>query len=405
MIITRLKLTNWRNFTDVDVPLRDRAFIIGPNASGKSNLLDAVRFLRDVAQREGGGLQAAVRRRGGVREIRSLSAHAGGGVGLEVHLSRDSDEPVEWKYRLVFNVERSGHHRIMVHEESAEHQGKILLQRPNQDDKDDPELLTETALEQINANRRFRAVAEFFDEVTYLHLVPQLVRHGAEIGGNRLENDPFGQGVLERIAAADSETRRSRLDQIAASLSFIVPQLEDLAFERDEITGRPHLKARFSHWRGGEVWQRESQFSDGVWRLIGLLWALLERPKQGGALLLEEPEISLHRDVMLHLAGLIYFSSRPDWRDWYEKAGKPLDNLRERRQVILTTHSPDLLCDQGIDGWEVLCITPDKDGSAVKPLAANPGIRKALESGVMPGVVAPFRNQSGMLPPHLGFPL
>ena len=102
MIITRLKLTNWRNFTDVDVPLLDRAFIIGPNASGKSNLLDAIRFLRDVAKREGGGLQAAVARRGGVRQIRSLSAHSGGGVGVEVHLSRDADEPVEWVYRLVF---------------------------------------------------------------------------------------------------------------------------------------------------------------------------------------------------------------------------------------------------------------------------------------------------------------
>ena len=44
MIISRLKLTNWRNFTEVDVPLRDRVFIIGPNASGKSNLLDARRY-------------------------------------------------------------------------------------------------------------------------------------------------------------------------------------------------------------------------------------------------------------------------------------------------------------------------------------------------------------------------
>ncbi len=44
MIITRLKLENWRNFTDVDIPLSDRAFIIGPNASGKSNLLDAIRI-------------------------------------------------------------------------------------------------------------------------------------------------------------------------------------------------------------------------------------------------------------------------------------------------------------------------------------------------------------------------
>ena len=95
MIITRLKLENWRNFTDVDIPLSDRAFIIGPNASGKSNLLDAIRFLRDVAKREGGGLRTAVLRRGGVRQIRSLSSHSNSGITIEVHLSRDSDEPVQ----------------------------------------------------------------------------------------------------------------------------------------------------------------------------------------------------------------------------------------------------------------------------------------------------------------------
>ncbi len=241
MIITRLKLTNWRNFTDVDVPLLDRAFIIGPNASGKSNLLDAIRFLRDVAKREGGGLQAAVGRRGGVRQIRSLSAHSGGGVGIEVHRSRDSGEPAEWEYRLSFNVERSGIHRTLVQEEIVKHRGQVLLQRPAQDDNADSELLTETALEQVNANRRFRAIAEFFDEVTYLHLVPQMVRFGAEIGGNRLENDPFGQGFLERIAGTNNRTRQSRLNKIATSLSSIVPQLEAITFERDPTTGQPHL--------------------------------------------------------------------------------------------------------------------------------------------------------------------
>ncbi len=395
MIIARLKLTNWRNFTDVDVPLRDRAFIIGPNASGKSNLLDAVRFLRDVAMREGGGLQAAVRRRGGVRQIRSLSAHSGGGVGIEVHLSSDSDEPVEWMYRLVFTVERSGNHRILVQEEVVEHNGETLLQRPDHDDMEDRELLTETALEQINANRQFRAVAEFFDEVTYLHLVPQLVRFGAEIGGNRLENDPFGQGFLERIAATNSKTRQSRLKKIATSLSHIVPQLEEITFERDRATGQPHLNARFDNWRAHDVWQREDQLSDGTLRLIGLFWSLLER---GGPLLLEEPEISLNRDIVLRLSGLIYRLSVPVRR----RRGD--ERYSERRQVILTTHSPDLLCDQGIDGREVICITPGRDGSTVKTMAQDDGLREVLKAGVMPGEIAPFRNQAFTLPMNLGIP-
>ena len=393
MIIKRLKLTNWRNFTEVDVPLRDRVFIIGPNASGKSNLLDAIRFLRDVAKREGGGLQAAVRRRGGVRQVRSLSAHSGRGVGVEVHLSRRADEPAEWVYRLVFTVERSGNHRIMVQEEVVEHSGEVLLRRPNQDDEDDPELLTETALEQINANRGFREVAEFFDEVTYLHLVPQLVRYGTEISGNRLDNDPFGQGFLERIAAANSNTRQSRLKKIARSLSCIVPRLEDLTFERDPTNGQPHLKARFDNWRANDVWQREDQLSDGTLRLIGLFWSLLER---SGLLLLEEPEISLNRDIVRRLAGLIYSLSVPVRR----RRGD--ERHREQRQVILTTHSPDLLCDQGIDGWEVLFITPNNDGSILKPLADDPYFRNVLEAGVMPGEIAPFRDQAVQLPMDLG---
>ncbi len=54
MIVSRLVLKNWRNFRSIDVPLSDRVFMIGPNAAGKSNLLDVFRFLRDVAKAGGG---------------------------------------------------------------------------------------------------------------------------------------------------------------------------------------------------------------------------------------------------------------------------------------------------------------------------------------------------------------
>ena len=68
--MTRLELQAWRNFSrQTDIQLGGRAFFIGPNASGKSNILDALRFLRDVA---GEGLQGAVAVRGGMSEIRSL---------------------------------------------------------------------------------------------------------------------------------------------------------------------------------------------------------------------------------------------------------------------------------------------------------------------------------------------
>ena len=68
MMIAKLYLKNWRNFKKADVTLRDRVFVVGPNASGKSNLLDVFRFPRDIARSEGGGLQRAVKDRDPVAE-------------------------------------------------------------------------------------------------------------------------------------------------------------------------------------------------------------------------------------------------------------------------------------------------------------------------------------------------
>lgn len=39
---TKLYLKNWRNFGEVEVALPRRAFLVGPNASGKTNFLDAL---------------------------------------------------------------------------------------------------------------------------------------------------------------------------------------------------------------------------------------------------------------------------------------------------------------------------------------------------------------------------
>ncbi len=74
MFITNLKLKNWRNFRDADVPVSDTTFILGANASGKSNLLDVFRFLRDICKTEGGGLQKAIAQRKGLSKLRCLHA-------------------------------------------------------------------------------------------------------------------------------------------------------------------------------------------------------------------------------------------------------------------------------------------------------------------------------------------
>ena len=87
MIITHLRATNWRNFQQIDVPLTVRQFIVGPNASGKSNLLDIFRFLQDIAKNEGGGLQEAVAGRGGVPIIRNLVTEQEAEIAIDISLA------------------------------------------------------------------------------------------------------------------------------------------------------------------------------------------------------------------------------------------------------------------------------------------------------------------------------
>jgi predicted ATPase len=367
MIVSRLIVKNWRNFPKVDVRLRERQFMVGPNASGKSNLLDVFRFLRDIAMTEGGGLQKAVKDRGGVSKLRSLAARRDPEIGIEVHLAEAPDDPPAWRYGLGIKQETRGKRQTYLTHEFAWRGEEQVLDRPDNEDKADRDRLTQTYLEQINANQSFRDVAQFLQSVTYLHLVPQLLRFANSIQGRLLENDPFGQGFLERIAKTTEKTRRSRLSKIEKALKLAVPQLEQLQFVRDDATGRPHLQALYSHWRPKAEWQREDQFSDGTLRLIGLLWSLLEGDS---LLLLEEPELSLNTGIVSQFAPLIH----------------RMQKVR-RRQVLISTHSDALLMELGIDGQEVLVLMPATEGTEVTVASDIDEIRALLEAGLSAGEV------------------
>ncbi|MCB0430768.1 MAG: AAA family ATPase, partial [Flavobacteriales bacterium] len=144
MIISRLILKNWKNFQHVEVDLNYRTFIVGANASGKSNLLDAILFIRDLVKQPGGGLQYAVGSvRGGVSKIRCLAARKDPEVSIEVHLSESPGEDVEWKYRVGFKHAGGGivKHQAKITSEEVWHKNKLILQRKASDKGEDPEKL------------------------------------------------------------------------------------------------------------------------------------------------------------------------------------------------------------------------------------------------------------------------
>ncbi|MCY3868986.1 MAG: AAA family ATPase [Gemmatimonadetes bacterium] len=365
MMIKRLIVKNWRNFREFDVPLRERQFVVGANASGKSNLLDVFRFLRDIVKAEGGGLQKAVKDRGGVSKIRSLAARQDPEIAIEIHLADNAESPETWRYAIGIRQEPRGYRQPFLTYERVWKGDQQILDRPDADDEGDPQRLTQTFLEQINVNADFREIVLFLRDITYLHLVPQLLRFADSIQGRVVEDDPFGQGFLERIATVPERTRRSRLQKIEQALKIAVPQLEQLEFIREANTGRPHLQALYSHWRPNAGLQREDQFSDGTLRLLGLLWSLLE---SDSVLLLEEPELSLNAGIVSQLAPFISRMQRS-----------------RRPQVFVSTHSDALLTEKGIDGGEVLLLTPAREGTAIKIVSDIDEVQTLLEAGFTVG--------------------
>ncbi|MBF0310748.1 MAG: AAA family ATPase [Magnetococcales bacterium] len=349
MKVIRMTLKNWRNFNEVDFPLHDRTYLIGPNASGKSNLLDVLRFLRDIAKPEGGGLQKAIRDRGGLSKLRCLQARKETEVRIAIELTEETKEGMDlWNYAIAFKSEGKGLQRPVLLEEKVTKNRRVLLDRPNEQDLSDRERLTQTALEQINANQAFRELANFLQGATYLHLVPQLLKYGERIGGSLLEEDPFGQGFLERVCKTPKKTRDSRLNKIQAVLQTAVPRFKELLFETDPNNGKPHIKARYDHWRPKGAWQREEEFSDGTLRLIGLLWSLLDGDS---LLLLEEPELSLNEAIVQRIPQMI---------DSILKRAK-----NPKRQVLISTHSAAILSNP-IDERGVLLLEPEREGTTVR---------------------------------------
>lgn len=359
MIISRIILENWRNFRTLDVHLGSRVFLIGPNASGKSNFLDAFRFLRDIVK-PGGGLQKAVSNRGGISKIRCLAARKDPKIKIEVHLSETNGGNTLWRYAIGIKQESRGYRQPYLAYEKVWKGNELILNRPGPEDTQDKLRLTQTHLEQINANFLFREIVEFFEAICYLHLVPQLLRHPEAFAGPIIEEDPFGRSFLERIFKTAEKTRKARLGKIEKALQLAVPQLRQLDVTKDE-RGAPHLEALYEHWRPRAGKQREEEFSDGTLRLIGFLWSLLEGDS---LLLLEEPELSLHAAIINKLPGII-------WRIQSKK----------KRQIFISTHSYELLLDKGIGAEEVLLLRPDMEGTRVEAASSIREIKELMKKG------------------------
>ncbi|ATB51108.1 AAA family ATPase [Corallococcus macrosporus] len=334
--LTRVKLRNYRSIETCDVELGPLTFLVGPNGSGKSNFLDALRLITDALRTS---LDHALRDRGGVHEVRRRSSGHPTNFGVRIDFQLPSGE----SGHFAFGVGARSHGDYVVQNEecavgSASYrvrEGAVVV-KPAQ--VAPPASTDRLYLVNAAGLPEFRPVFDLLSNMGFYNLNPDQLRAlQPPDKGELLARDGFNlSSVLERLEKQDNGTTKQRIEEY---LSRIVPSLQGVDPKRvghmETLEFRQSVEGAKDPWRFPAI-----NMSDGTLRALGVLVALFQARAEHRVPLvgIEEPEIALHPAA----AGIL----RDALRDGSQHA-----------QVIVTSHSPELLDDPSIRAEEVISVT------------------------------------------------
>lgn len=351
-MINQVTLTNYRSLgSGVTLDLGPLTALVGINGSGKSNVGDALRFLSECLR---DGLDAAVTRRNGIGSLIRWSSGRPFDLGLSVSVRNELGSG-SWEFTLA----QEGGGAFFVKSESATwsfhpEEGKTLspgyefevsdgkwVQHP---DSIEPALERNAlVLPLISGDSRFRPLAAELRNVAIYQIFPDKLREPQKPSPAKpmLEHGENWTSILKTMEVSTWKP------ELLAALSRIVGDIDDIKVS--QLGG--YQAVSFRHGKAGnrERWFDASQESDGTLRCAGILTALLQTPPLT-LIGVEEPELTVHPGAI------------PVLYDFFRQAA-------QHSQVLLTTHSPELLDLLDVDEVRVV---ERKDGvTQVAPLAVE----------------------------------
>ena len=439
MRLTRLRVKNFRSIADIDIPLSPLTVLVGPNGSGKSNVVDALRFVRDVFAR---GLDQAVMDREGMGVIQRWGTEGEGitiGLTMEVTDAAEagmvydnsagdgvavykpiSDASIDYEFVIVESAEKSIEIKgealiIKVHEENVptiyisrkgdKLDGKLGDSEWNDLLKSDSKSIKIGSINELYMPKGLfgRSTALFDDSekrTSFRRMnfgAPEkednskgasnedLKYYWMQCGGliSSYLNRTVDTLLFYTLNPADLRQPQQTLkdapfDEKGRNLAAVLRRLsrgknsgwEALKFALDQtITGFETLEVESvgGYLATKLIYHTESseprtsyigQESDGTIRILGLLASLQQEPSQP-FICIEEPEANIHPGALAVLAGVI-------------------DEASLRSQILVTTHSPDMLDHLPVESF--LVVEKVGDTTHVGPLDASQiaSVRKRL---------------------------
>jgi predicted ATPase len=353
--LTRVILENYKSLARCDVSLGPLSFLVGANGSGKSNFLDALRFVADALR---SSLDHAIRDRGGINEVRLRSGGHPRHFGIRLEFALESGHRGYYAFRIGALSEGG----YVVQQEDCSILGPDVLSPPANYSVRRGKVTSASSsvtpaavrdrLYLVNASGlpEFRPLYEALSNMGFYNLNPDQIRdlQPPDMGELLTRDGSNLASVLGQLSSHAPETKH-RVEEYLGKVVAGIQGVDARSIgSKETLEFRQQVKGSRKPWRF-----LAASMSDGTLRALGVLVALFQSPngqKPKVPLVgIEEPEVALHPAA----------------------AGVLLDALREAStttQVIVTSHSPELLDDDRIPSDAILAVTADQGLTRIGPL-------------------------------------
>jgi predicted ATPase len=338
-----LTLTNFLSYKSGRLVFDDFVALVGPNASGKSNAVAAIKLLREIPIH---GLPTAIARRGGFDQLRHRSAGRPYDPALRLSFSL-GDEP-ESSYELKLGAV-AGKRYTVKHEAAVVHAmgtvfefvsdgKKVRFRDAEGEDRSFPVPPGQSAMTSGGSVGGY-FLYDALQAMQTVEVNPALVGELQDPSSTQ-EFEPDGSNTTSIYDLLSSTQRAELVDELSAIVPGIsrieVNRFADkqtLSFVQETSSGKREFFAK--------------QMSDGTLRSFAILLAMLQ-PSNPSLLVIEEPEIAIHLGALRTLVDI-------------------LQQATDTTQIVVTTHSADIVDAVPVESLRV--VWSDGGSSRLSPVA------------------------------------
>lgn len=357
-MIERLSVSNYRSLGEnVELELGHFTALVGPNGSGKSNVVDVLRFVSDCMHL---GLYGAISDRYGIGAVRRWS---GGAQPFDIAIALQIllDDGNRARYSFELQGAKADEYRVEVEEASVWSGTKDFRFRiergkwiagpqglmPSLDEKN-------LALPLIGGDARFQSLVQALQRISVYSIFPDTLRVPQKYSPIK----PMDGHGSNWASILKDQTVSSWKPELISALQKLTRDIDDIKVS--QTANYLLVQFRHAHKKGLKPkWLDAAVESDGTLRVAGIVTALLQEPSLP-LIGIEEPELTVHPGAI----PLLY--------DFLKQASR-------RSQVLVTTHSPELL-DQ-MEAEDVRVVVRGPEGTTVSPMASPQ--RAAVREGLL----------------------